>query len=120
MPFACLTYSEFIEMFEPSKEFIGYEDDGQIYIEWKIVPCKSPVRESGGWCAFLWKPVSEEYYGKWIRQEYNGSSPFAMWWSRELEEYECNCEFVECCDTNCDCDGHWRKEVTLSEKKEAT
>jgi hypothetical protein len=74
-------------MFEPSKDFSGYEDDGDIVIEWKCVPCKNPAREtSGGWCAFLWKPDSGVYDGKWIRQEYNSSSPFAMWWSSIAED----------------------------------
>ena len=78
---ALLTYSAFVEMFEPSQDFSGYEDDEGIEILWKTVPCKNPTREAGGWCAFLWKPASEVYTGKWIRQEYNSSSPFAMWWS---------------------------------------
>ena len=81
MPIAFLTYSAFVEMFEPSQDFSGYEDDEGIDIQWKTVPCKNTAREAGGWCAFLWKPASEVYDGKWIRQEYNGSSPFAMWWS---------------------------------------
>ena len=86
MPIAFLTYSAFVEMFEPSRDFSGYDDDGSIDIEWKTVKCKNPAREASGlWCAFLWKPASEvweiEGDGKWIRQEYNGSSPFAMWWS---------------------------------------
>lgn len=70
-----LTYSVFVEMFEPSQDFSGYEDDEGIDIVWKHVSPKHPSR-----CAFLWKPASEVYDGKWIRQEYNGSSPFAMWW----------------------------------------
>jgi len=88
MPIAFLLYSAFVEMFEPSKDFSNYEnDDGiGIDIEWRTVACKNPAREASGlWCAFLWKPASEvwdiEEDGKWIRQEYNGSSPFAMWWS---------------------------------------
>ena len=82
MPTAFLTYSSFVEMFEPSGDFSGYDDDGGIEIEWKTVKNKNPAREaSGHWCAFLWKPASEVYDGKWIRQEYNGSSPFALWWS---------------------------------------
>ena len=81
MTTAFLTYSAFVDMFEPSQDFSGYEDDEGIDILWKTVKCKNPAREAGGWCAFLWKPASEVYTGKWIRQEYNGSSPFAMWWS---------------------------------------
>jgi hypothetical protein len=82
-----LNYDEFIEMFEPSQDFSGYphEEDNLIEIEWKIVSCKNPARE-GIWCAFLWKPASEVYDGKWIRQEYNGSSPFAMWWCSQIED----------------------------------
>ena len=76
-----LTYSAFVEMFEPSGDFSGYEDDEGIDIVWKWTACKNPAREASGyWCAFLWKPASEVYDGKWIRQEYTGSSPFAMWW----------------------------------------
>ena len=77
---AFLTYSAFVEMFEPSGDFSDYEDDEGIDIEWKTVKCKNSVREANGWCAFLWKPASEVYDGKWMRKEYNGSSPFAMWW----------------------------------------
>jgi hypothetical protein len=80
-----LTYSAFVEMFEPSQDFSGYEDDEGIEILYKYVPCKNPAREAGGWCAFLWKPSSDIYDGKWIRQEYNGSSPFAMWWCQQAE-----------------------------------
>ena len=88
MPTAILNYDQFIEMFEPSQDFSGYEDDEGIDIQWKTVPCKNPAREASGyWCAFLWKPASEVYLGKWIRQEYNGSSPFAMWWCQE-SDYE--------------------------------
>ena len=91
MPTAFLTYSAFVEMFEPSRDFSGYDDDGGIDIEWKTVKCKNPAREASGlWCAFLWKPASEvwdtEGDGKWIRQEYNGSSSFAMWWSENSNE----------------------------------
>ena len=78
-----LTYSAFVEMFEPSEDFSGYEDDEGIEILVRIVPCKNPAREAGGWCAFLWKPSSDVYDGKWMRQEYNGSSPFAMWWCEQ-------------------------------------
>lgn len=95
MPTAFLTYSAFVEMFEPSGDFSGYDDDGGIDIEWKTVKCKNPAREASGlWCAFLWKPASEVYDGKWMRQEYNGSSPFAFWWSDmsdETEHEECDC-----------------------------
>ena len=87
-----LNYDQFIEMFEPSQDFSGYphEEDNLIEIEWKTVPCKNPAREAGGWCAILWKPASEVYDddGKWIRQEYNGSSPFAMWWCQQLDDDE--------------------------------
>ena len=87
MSIAFLTYSAFVEMFEPSQDFSGYEDDGGIEILWETVPCKNPAREaSGRWCAFLWKPASEVYDGKWIREEYNGSSPFAMWWSQQTDD----------------------------------
>jgi hypothetical protein len=87
MTTALLTYSAFVEMFEPSKDFSGYEDDGGIDIQWKTVPCKNPAREASGyWCAFLWKPASEVYDGKWMRQEYNGSSPFAMWWCQQTDD----------------------------------
>jgi len=88
MPIAFLTYSAFVDMFEPSQDFSGYEDDEGIDILWKTVKCKNPARDVGGWCAFLWKPASEVYTGKWIRQEYNGSSPFAMWWSVMTEADE--------------------------------
>ena len=88
MPIAFLTYSAFVDMFEPSQDFSGYEDDEGIDILWKTVKCKNPARDVGGWCAFLWKPASEVYTGKWIRQEYNGSSPFAMWWSDMTEADE--------------------------------
>ena len=82
MTTAFLTYSAFVDMFEPSQDFSGYEDDEGIDILWKTVKCKNPALEASGvWCAFLWKPASEVYTGQWIRQEYNGSSPFAMWWS---------------------------------------
>ena len=87
MTTAFLTYSSFVEMFEPSQDFSGYEDDEGIDILWKTVKCKNPAREASGvWCAFLWKPASEAYHGKWIRQEYNGSSPFGMWWSQVSDE----------------------------------
>ena len=75
-------------MFEPTADFSGYEDDGGIDIQWKVVKCRNPAREAGGWCAFLWKPISEVYDGKWIRQEYNGSSPFAMWWCQVSDNDE--------------------------------
>jgi len=98
MPIASLTYSAFVEMFEPSRDFSGYkhdadeETDAFIDIEWKTVKCKNPAREAGGWCAILWKPASEvwdtEGDGKWIRQEYNGSSSFAMWWSENSDGSE--------------------------------
>jgi len=88
MPTAFLTYSAFVEMFEPTADFSGYEDDGAIDIKWKNVKCRNPAREAGGWCAFLWKPDSEVYDGKWIRQEYNGSSPFAMWWCQVSDNDE--------------------------------
>ena len=88
MTTAFLTYSAFVEMFEPSQDFSGYEDDGGIEIQWETVKCKNPARENGGWCAFLWKPSSEVYTGKWIRQEYNGSSPFAMWWCEQSNDDE--------------------------------
>jgi hypothetical protein len=83
-----LNYNEFVDMFEPSQDFSGYphEEDNLIEIVWKSVPCKNPARENGGWCAFLWKPSSEVYAGKWIRKEYNGSSPFAMWWCQQISE----------------------------------
>jgi hypothetical protein len=74
-----LHYSAFVEMFEPSKDFSGYNEDETIVLEVKDVPCKNQARNDGGWCAFLWKPVG--FTGKWIREEYNGSSPFALWWS---------------------------------------
>lgn len=84
MPIAYITYSQFVEMFEPSQDFSSYEEDDMIELEWKSVKCKNPAREAGGWSAFIWKPSShyeKAYEGKWIRQEYNGSSPFALWWS---------------------------------------
>ena len=90
MPIAYLDYSQFVEMFEPSRDFSGYDNDGDFEIEWKTVKCKNPAREAGGWCAILWKPASEvwdiEGDSKWIRQEYNGSSAFAMWWSQESSD----------------------------------
>jgi hypothetical protein len=95
MTTAFLTYSEFTDMFEPSQDFSGYEDDGGIDIIWKTVECKNPARENGGWCAFLWKPASEVYAGKWIRQEYNGSSPFAMWWCQQTNDEKNDNPFSE-------------------------
>lgn len=69
-------------MFEPSDKFSEYEDDECIDILWKVVSCKNPAREkSGYYSAILWKPASHHYTGKWIREEYNTSSPFAMWWN---------------------------------------
>ena len=77
-----LTYSAFVEMFEPKQDFSAYEDDGDIILLVKDVSCKNPSRrESSLWSAFLWKPASEVYTGKWVREEYNTSSPFAWWWS---------------------------------------
>jgi hypothetical protein len=85
----CLNYSDFVEMFEPKDDFSAYECDEGIEILVRTVPCKNPAREAGGWCAFLWKPNSEEYEeeydGKWMRKEYNGSSPFAFWWCQQSE-----------------------------------
>ena len=81
MPIAYLTYSAFEEMFDLFGDWSEYDDDGGIDIIWKTVKSKNPAREaSGAWCAFLWKPMDPKYCGKWIRQEYNGSSPFSMWW----------------------------------------
>ena len=78
-----LTYSAFVEMFDLDDDFSAYENDEGIEILVRTVPCKNPAREAGGWCAFLWKPNSEEYDGKWMRQEFNGSSPFALWWCEQ-------------------------------------
>ena len=87
MTFARLTYSAFVEMVKPSKDFSGYENDGNIDIEWKYASCSNPAREASGyWYAFVWKPDSKAYDGKWMRREYNGSSPFAMWWSSIVED----------------------------------
>ena len=92
MPIAYLDWEQFVEMFEPIRDFSGYKYDaddecgGVIDIEWEIVPCKNPAREQGGWCAILWKPASEVWDGNWMREEYNGSSPFAFWWSQETAE----------------------------------
>ena len=86
MSTAFLTYSAFVEMFEPSCDMSSYADDDCIMIDWKEVSCKNPARNAGGWGAFLWKPSSEEWEGKWFRQEYNGSSPFAMWWCQQIDE----------------------------------
>jgi hypothetical protein len=74
-----LSYSAFVMMFKPKDDYSGYDDDDSIILTVKDVPCNNAERHSGGWCAFLWKPVGP-YTGKWIRQEYNGSSPFALWW----------------------------------------
>ena len=83
-----LSYSEFVEMFEPTQDFSGYEDVGDIRIMCMSIKCKNPARESSGeWCAFLWKPSSEVYNGKWIREEFRGSSPFAIWWCQQDQEF---------------------------------
>jgi hypothetical protein len=94
MPYtALIAYSEFVDMFEPSGDFSSYQEDDNIEIEWKGTACKNPAREASGlWCAFLWKPASENYEGKWIRQEYNGSSPFALWWLNYFEDEEEECD----------------------------
>jgi len=87
MSIAFLDYSEFVNMFEPSQDFSAYRDDCNFDIEWKTVACKNPAREAcRSWCAFLWKPNHDKYEGKWIRQEYNGSSLFAMWWCQNSDE----------------------------------
>jgi len=93
---AYLTYSQFVEMFDVGNRFDGYKSeededtDAFIQILWKSVYCKSKARQEGGWCAILWKPSSEvwdtEGDSKWIRQEYNGSSKFAMWWCQVSED----------------------------------
>ena len=57
----------------------GYNDEGCITILYKPTTVKNKARESSS-CAFLWKPDSEVYTGKWKRVEYNNSSPFAFWW----------------------------------------
>ena len=80
MPVSMIDYSEFMNMFEPSQDFSAY-GHGDFEIEWRSVECKNPV-----WCAFLWKPNYDDYEGEWIRQEYNGSSSFAMWWSENSNE----------------------------------
>ena len=81
-----LSYSAFVEMFEPTQDLSGFQDDDDtIILEVKDVKCKTKARQDGGWSAFLWKPVGP-YLGKWIRQEYNGSSPFALWWSQMDEQ----------------------------------
>jgi hypothetical protein len=86
MPVSMIDYSEFVEMFEPSDDFSAY-GYGEFEIEWRTVACKNPAREASGlWCAFLWKPNYDDYEGKWIRQEYNGSSSFAMWWYQNSDE----------------------------------
>lgn len=95
MPYTTsVIYSEFVDMFEPSGDFSSYQEDDMIEIVWKGTACKNPAREASGlWCAFLWKPASETYDGKWIRQEYNNSSPFALWWLNYFEdesEEECD------------------------------
>ena len=81
-----IDYSDFVEMFEPSEDFSAY-NDGHIEIEWKTVKCKNPAREASGyWCAFLWKPANDTYKGKWMRKEFYGSSPFALWWCNYCED----------------------------------
>jgi hypothetical protein len=72
-----LCYSTFVEMFEPTQDFSGCEYDGLITLLVKDVKDTQ--------CAFLWKPL-EPYTGKWMRMRYNGSSPFAMWWSQMCGE----------------------------------
>ena len=80
-------------MFEVGSRFDGYKSDADemteafIEILWEPVKCKSKARQdSGEWCAIRWKPSSEvwdtEGGGKWMREEYTGSSAFAMWWSQ--------------------------------------
>ena len=91
-----ITYSAFVEMFEPHKDFSGYEDDGTIEIEWEAVPCKNPAREADDWYAFLWKPASEIYTGKRMRVEYKGSSTFAFWWN-DITDWKED-EVCETCD----------------------
>jgi len=89
MPIAYLTYSAFVEMFEPSLDCSAYEDDGNIEIDWRDCKCKNPARQSSGdWAAFLWRPASDLYEGKLMRMEYNTSSPFAFWWSDIVENDE--------------------------------
>lgn len=74
-----LTYSDFVEMFEPEKDFSGYQDDENISLLISDIKVRNPSRRDT-YSAFLWKPSSEVYTGKWIRVEYNTSSSFAFWW----------------------------------------
>ena len=70
-------------MFEPTKDFSAFEEDGTITLLIKDVEDTQ--------CAFLWKPV-DPYTGKWMRMRYNGSSPFAMWWSQMFDDGYDDCE----------------------------
>ena len=99
MPIDAITYSAFVEMFEPSKDFSGYDDDGTIQIEWEAVPCKNPAREANDWYAFLWKPASEVYTGRRMRVEYKGSSNFAFWWN-DITDWNEEEEDEKCCKCN--------------------
>jgi hypothetical protein len=79
----CLDYSEFVENFEPKKDYSKIQEDDTIIIQTRPAESKNKARQtSQEWCAFEWKHESEE---KWKLKEYNGSSPFAMWWCNQDE-----------------------------------
>lgn len=73
-----LEYSAFLEMFDVlNSKYSNYNDEGQITLEVKDA-------QDNNWCCFNWKP--EGSTDKWKRMRYNGSSPFAFWWSVVDEE----------------------------------
>jgi hypothetical protein len=88
MPISHLIYTEFVDMFQSSRDFSSYQEDDMITIKWKSVKCRNEAREAGGWSAFCWKPYDSSNVDddKWRRMEYNGSSSFAAWWCAQEDD----------------------------------
>ena len=78
-----LSYSEFVEFFEPKGDYSTKQEDDTLFIQYRPALSKNKARQqSPEWCAFEWKHETEE---KWKLMEYKGSSGFAMWWSQMTE-----------------------------------